>query len=235
MSITNRISSYQISELERHLIVPQAVGDILAHDLEVGDDMQYGLHMALSEIDPDSALLAIALCAQKIAKKASSNAPIALALMTETEYVLNIYGTTWLEDHKQSPNSLSRQHYADILQTVPEDLESLADLMDALSADMEDQNPAITDLTNLLSIQARAHIQITEFILEEIAREIALEQKLSARPAIISDEEKSHKAFEQIQAIAQKSKHTTTTDNKVGAQQFAGDNIIPFPAAIARN
>ena len=64
MSITNRISSYQISELERHLIVPQAVGDILAHDLEVGDDMQYGLHMALSEIDPDSALLAIALCAQ---------------------------------------------------------------------------------------------------------------------------------------------------------------------------
>ncbi|MCI5060648.1 MAG: hypothetical protein MRY79_06220 [Alphaproteobacteria bacterium] len=227
MSVFNKLSDYQINELERHLIVPQAIGDILHHGLEVEPDMQYGLHMALSEIDPDSALLAIALCAQKIAQKAQKTVPIAMALTAEAEYVLNIYGPTWLADHKKGPGALSREHYEEILRTVPEDLEGLADLMDALSADMEDQDPAITDLTNLLSIQARAHIQITEFVLEEIAREQELEAKLNP-PQV--GQSKHARALEQVQAVAGR-----PATRSVGAQEFAGDNVIPFPTSISRH
>ena len=75
-----QMSENDRDQLKSHLIVPLAVSDILYHDLDVAPDMQYGLHMALSEIDPDSALLAIALCAHDIAEKNLIYVPIASAL-----------------------------------------------------------------------------------------------------------------------------------------------------------
>ena len=64
--------------------------------------------------------------------------------------------------------------YASILCTVGEDLEALADLMDALCADLDIVNEATPILCNLLSVQARAHIEITEFILAEIKSDHAM-------------------------------------------------------------
>lgn len=165
-SMTQDLSQNDIDQLRQHLIVPLAVSDILLHDLPVEFDMQYGLHLALSEIDPDSALLAVALCAQDIANKAMMRAPIAAALHQEASHILDDYGTTWLHHHKTGP--MPENDYEQILQTVPEDLEALADLMDALIADLEEEGTNIAVLGNLLSIQARAHMEIADFILEEI-------------------------------------------------------------------
>lgn len=154
-----------IDKLRNHLIVPLAVSDILYHDLEVEPDMQYGLHMALSEIDPDSAMLAIALCAINLAEKNVIYAPIASALQTEAQKIIEEYGPTWLHHHTRGP--MPQDTYLDVLQTVPEDLEALADLMDALCADLGCVNETTPLLCNLLSVQARAHMEITEFILSE--------------------------------------------------------------------
>jgi len=161
------LAKSDIEQLRSYLIVPLAVSDILHHDLQVEPDMQYGLHMALSEIDPDSALLAIALCATHIAEKNLIYAPIASALMKEANDIIAEYGPAWLHHHKQGP--MPQDVYADVLQTVPEDLEALADLMDALCADLGSEGEATPILTNLLSVQARAHMEIAEFILAESA------------------------------------------------------------------
>lgn len=165
----NSLPKDQIDQLQQHLIVPLAVADIIKHDLDVEPEMQYGLHMALSEIDPDSALLAIALCARDLADKWIEDTYIASALQKETNEIINEYGPTWLRYLKRGP--MPQEVFKSLLNTVPEDLEALADLMDALCADLENENSSTFILASLLSIQARAHMEIADFMLEEIRRE----------------------------------------------------------------
>ena len=163
------LSPSDIDQLRQHLIVPLAVGDILHHNLDVEPDMQYGLHMALSEIDPDSALLAIALCAEDIATKTMMRAPIAAALYKESKNIIEDYGPTWLHHYKVGP--MEETDFEQVLQTVPEDLEALADLLDALCADLGEESSATVILSHLMSIQARAHMEISEYILMEMEYE----------------------------------------------------------------
>lgn len=195
----------QFEELRQHLIVPMAMGDILFHDLAIEADMQYGLHMALSEIDPDSALLAIALCARDIAEKSKLNAPIASALQIEAENVISEYGPTWLRHYKNGHTPEGA--FESILETVPEDLEALSDLLDSVRADIEDETSAAFILAELLSIQARAHMEIADFILEEMEFEKASK----------ASEEAGNGALEQPDVIDMDA-HT-------------GNNILLFPAA----
>jgi len=129
----NYITEDQLEKLREHLIVPLAISDILSHDLEVEPDMQYGLHMALSEIDPDSALLAIAICASDIAQKNMMASPIAAGLAREANNIIEDYGPTWLHHYNRGP--MSPNEFEAVLDTVPEDLEAMADLLDALGAD----------------------------------------------------------------------------------------------------
>lgn len=172
----NCLPEDQIGQLQQHLIVPLAVADIIKHDLDVEPEMQYGLHMALSEIDPDSALLAIALCARDLADKSIEYAYIANALQKETNEIINEYGPVWLRYLNRGP--MPTEVFKNILKTVPEDLEALADLMDALCADIEDENSATFALASLLCIQARAHMEIADFMLEEIRREESFEYEI---------------------------------------------------------
>jgi hypothetical protein len=195
----NQLNSNDIDQLQQHLIVPLAVSDILNHDLEVEPEMQYSLHMALSEIDPDSALLAIALSAYDLAEKFKSSFPIAVALQREADTIISEYGPTWLHHYKAGP--MPTDVFESILETVPEDLEALADLMDALIADIDLNQSSAICLANLLSIQARAHMEISDFILDEIAYE---------------------KAEERTQQLDQ-------SKNQLNLEHLQGDNIILFP------
>lgn len=199
------ITQDQFEQMKQQLIVPLAVSNILFHDLHVEPDMQYGLHMALSEIDPDSALLAISLCAQDLATKCLNRAPIANALQKEATDLLADYGPAWLHNNLNAP--IPSHVYEDILDTVPEDLEGLADLIDALAADLNEENSSITALARLLSIQARAHMEIAEFVLAEIAYEKQVDGERTQEPNF------DYSAHQEKEA----------------PQSFAGDNIIVFP------
>lgn len=195
----------QIGQLQQHLIVPLAVSDILKHDLDVEPEMQYGLHMALSEIDPDSALLAIALCASDLATKCFTDAHIAGALAKEANNIIAEYGPTWLRYHNRGP--MPADVFESILTTVPEDLEALADLMDALCGDIDNEHSSTSMLANLLSIQARAHMEIADYILDEIQREKASEGETASDNGTIAE-----------------------TD-EIDMDAYTGNNIIVFPGA----
>lgn len=162
------LTKEQIEELHTKLVVPIAVSDILTYELEVEPEMQYGLHEALSDIDPDSALLAIALAAQHIAAVSKASYPIANAIYTESAQILNDYGPDFIRDLKRG--SVPEENFLQVLQTVPEDLEAMADLLDALVGDVEDELAPVAVLATLLSIQARAHHDIAAFILEEAGK-----------------------------------------------------------------
>jgi hypothetical protein len=195
----NQLNHHDIDKLQQHLIVPLAVSDILNHNLEVEPEMQYSLHMALSEIDPDSALLAIALSACDLADQFKGSFPIAVALQKEANAIIEEYGPSWLHHYKAGP--MPTDTFESILQTVPEDLEALADLMDALSADLDTNQSSTVCLINLLSIQARAHMEIAEFILAEIAYEKTEKGSGNQNPSF----------------------------NSMNLEKEQGDNIILFP------
>tara|TARA_B100000508_G_C11455986_1_gene276751 strand:+ start:619 stop:1245 length:627 start_codon:yes stop_codon:yes gene_type:complete len=202
------LTKEDIKQLHTKLVVPVAVSDILNYGIEVEPEMQYGLHEALSDIDPDSALLAIALSAQHIAGASKASFPIANALYTESAQILNDYGPEFIRDLKRG--SVPEENFLEVLQTVPEDLEAMADLLDALCADMEDELSPIAMIATLLSIQARAHMEITLYILEEAGR------KEENTPFSIQDKdvEESH------------------ADLDVLAHKAPTDNIILFPANL---
>ena len=202
------ITGDQYEQMRQQLIVPLAISNILGHDLHVEADMQYGLHMALSEIDPDSALMAIALCAQDLAAKVINRAPIAIALQKEATDILNEYAPSWMRNNLNAP--IPSHVYEDILETVPEDLEGLADLLDALGADLNETDSACATLASLLSIQARAHMEIADFVLAEIAYE----------------KQEDHVKKAQTPDFSYQSVTPKTESNS-----FAGDNVIVFPRA----
>lgn len=183
--------------LEQNLIVPLAVGDILKHNLLVEPDMQYGIHLALSEIDSDSAVLAIALCALALADKFYLEVPIAAALKNEAQDIIGNYAPNWIYHHQHGP--MQSEIYNSILSDIPEDLEALADIMDALAGDLDPEFENIQSLIYILSIQARAHMEIAEYLLLEM------------------DIEKEIDDSEQDDAPAPKLNHAN------------GDNIILFP------
>ncbi len=198
------LNSDQIDQLQQHLIVPLAVADIIRHDLMLEADMQYSLHMALSEIDPDSALLAIALCAKDLAGKYIQDIPIAAALSKEADNIIEEYGALWL--HHYSKNPMPTDVFETVLQTVPEDLEAMGDLLDALASEISVHEETAQSLSNLLSIQARAHMEIADFILAEIEFERAEEK---------ADQKNMNTPF--------------------NMELIDSDNIILFPSVTARS
>lgn len=190
------LSQDQIRILEQQLVIPSAIGDILQYNLNVEEEMQYGLHMALSEIDPDAALLAIALGLRGIAEKCLNDLPMASPLFYETSNILRDYAPTWLRYKKDIP--MPTDKYKEMLETIPEDLEALADIADALRGDMTDcedfsHYAGCFTLLNVFSIQARAHMEIANFILEEIEKDRSIEdimtseEDASAQPITATD------------------------------------------------
>lgn len=167
--MTCALNDTQLALLHTHLVVPLAIGDILYGELALTDDVQYELHEALSEVDPDSALLAIAVGAKHIAQALQENSPIAAALSIECDKILDEYGPEWLSNYHKGPVDEDRLY--DLLQHIPEDLESLADLLDTLCLGVEDAEDPVKKLCDILSIQARAHMEIADFILTELAYE----------------------------------------------------------------
>lgn len=167
--MTCALNDTQLALLHTHLVVPLAIGDILYGELLLTDDVQYELHESLSEIDPDSALLAIAVGAKHIAQNLKDNSPIAAALSIECDKILDDYGPDWLSNYHQGP--VDEDQLYETLSHIPEDLESLADLLDAIALGIHESDNMMRKLCDILSVQARAHMEIADFILTELSYE----------------------------------------------------------------
>ncbi|MFA5592965.1 MAG: hypothetical protein WC989_06605 [Micavibrio sp.] len=165
----NAVSKEDVARLSSYLVVPVAVTEALSNAAPLAGEDQYAMHVALSEIDPDSALLAIALSAFRIAQDYTGLVPVAAALKMEADKIIADYAPDWLAHYHNHP--VQGDALYDLLTHVPEDLESLADLLESLQTSIADpQDPAHT-LCAVLSIQARAHMEIADYVLTELEAE----------------------------------------------------------------
>lgn len=157
-----------LARLHTKLVVPFAIGDLLKSAEEIAPDIQYALHEHLSEMDPDTALLAIALSSGHIAAQLCPKVPVACALTGEAEKVLNEYAADWLAHADGKMPSREGTALFDVLEHVPEDLEALADILDSVQASLRKGQEVIGEICYILSIQARAHMEIADFVLSEL-------------------------------------------------------------------
>lgn len=157
-----------LARLHTKLVVPFAVGDIIKGNQDITPDIQYALHESLSEMDPDTALLAIALSASYITAQLCPEIPVACALSLEGQKVIDEYGADWLAHADGRMPSREGDALFEALEHIPEDLEGLAELLDTLSASLHESYGAVKEVAYILSIQARAHSEIAEFVLSEL-------------------------------------------------------------------
>lgn len=163
------VTKEDVARLHTYLVVPVAVSEALTNAAPLEGETQYAMHVALSEIDPDSALLAIALCAHRIAVDFIKDTPSAAALKIEANRIIEDYAPDWLANYHNTP--IVGEELYDLLSHVPEDLESIADLLDSMQASIRDTLDPASTICSILSVQARAHMEIADYVLRELDSE----------------------------------------------------------------
>ncbi len=163
------VTKEDVARLHAYLVVPVAVADALQTGEPLDGETQYGLHVSLSEIDPDSALLAIALSAYRIALEFTHDIPVATALKMEANKIIQDYAPDWLANYHNHP--IQGDDLFDLLTHVPEDLECMADLLESVQVSIRDDDHPAHTLCSVLAIQARAHMEIADYVLTELENE----------------------------------------------------------------
>lgn len=180
------LTNKEVATLTNKLQVPAVVGDILNGNDTLTDEVQYALHEVISDLQPDSALLAIAVSAAKIAKIYESASPGMRVLRGECLRIIDDYGALWLKNARNE--NMDGDSVLDILAHAPEDLEGLAELLELGMVFLKAKDTQAAALCEILYIQAGAHAMIAdEFI--AVANEAAAraDTALPAMPALMAD------------------------------------------------
>lgn len=144
-----------LAKLHVDYIVPMVAGQML-QGLETLDDVaEYSLHDMIGELRSDSALMCIALTCQQIAAQ-FAHLPIATVMGLEASRIVDEYATLWMS------GSLGRRDIGEYILDVPEDLEALGDLLDAVTDALPEDYHVGQTLCGILSLQADAHREAIE-------------------------------------------------------------------------
>jgi len=159
------LSDRDLAGLTNRLQVPVVVSDILNGKV-ISDEIRYGLHEILSEMQPDSALLAIALGAHKVSVRYSNLHPSLLVMKLEAARVINDYAQLWLDNARHA--NVNEEAARVRLSYVPEDLQSLSELLETASAFLQDINGDAAELCRIMMVQADAQSLVAEAFAEVI-------------------------------------------------------------------
>ena len=162
----NKLRDQDIALLALELVVPLVVGDILDGHEAYDEVAEYTLHEMIGEMAPDTALLCLSLSAGVVARH-YRDIPLCGALTKETDRIIEDYATLWIAN-KNRTASISDAEIRDLLVYIPEDLEAIADLLDAAQPSIMRQNDTAGIVCELLSLQAQAHSEAAQIRLEEI-------------------------------------------------------------------
>lgn len=165
------LNDIELAILANKLQVPLVLSDILNDDGALTDDVKYGLHEAISDLQPDSALLAIALGALKISniyRKASSSMDV---MGIEASRIINEYGSIWVKNANNQ--SVSGDEVYETLLHTTEDLEAIAELLDLNCSFLRAKDKDAATLCDILFIQAQSHALIAEEFLNVADKMVA--------------------------------------------------------------
>lgn len=155
------------------LHVPLLVRDILEGN--VSYDAGYDLHAMISDMQPDAAILTMALSIRQICQSLPQDNFIPTLNMA-CDRIINDYGPCWLAH--ANDKDVDTIYLMDLLTHLPEDFETLSEFIDLVMAYVPEDS-ATYDILETLSIQANAHSLIAETFLEAIDDQHKIEmQKL---------------------------------------------------------
>lgn len=153
--------------LEAPIVFQDMLGDKKA---KLCDESIYGLHSMISDMQPDSALLSIALCARQLAFNHAHKGPALKILAMQAERIITDYAPLWLRHARGG--KLSREETLLVLSTIPEDMEEMAELLDIARMGIGRSAPAHGTLCKLLKVQAESHGAIAEEFLSVLEQNI---------------------------------------------------------------
>lgn len=155
------LSDNDRTRLRTDFVVPLIIGQMFAGLEPLDDVAEYTIHDIVGDLKPDCGLLCVALCAAEIASHYES-LPVAGILALESERIINEFGRLWLRD------KIDAAEIRQSLVHIPEDLEVLADLLDATQAEITDTDITARTLCDMMALQARFHAESAEEELQRI-------------------------------------------------------------------
>jgi hypothetical protein len=167
-SSINMLSDQQLAKLFVHLEVPMAMQTLLESPAPFDPDDRDALQDLICAQTPDQAMLSIALCALLLdARLRLVDIRSAEILAMSAEMMVQDYAPLYLEHIGRHPKgTLFDRHDLEFLSTIPEDLESLADLLTVLGDVLPAEQIGFIDLARVLAAQARAQGLIADTLVE---------------------------------------------------------------------
>ena len=177
------LSENELAKLTNTLQVPLIVQDILDDNGMLSPDVQYGLHEVLSNYQPDSALLCIALSARKIAARFQHNSPNMAVMKMECDRMIADYAELWIQnaESKMIDNNL----VFDTLEQIPEDLEALGELLEVNMSFLRPAHEELASLCEILAVQARAQVLIADTFIDMMEQKA--EEPVDTTPIAYND------------------------------------------------
>lgn len=154
------LSDHDLASLHVQMVAPMVVADLLNGREAFDDVAEYALNDLMCGLDADSALLCVALCAQRISA-ASQHIAMGRLLGLEAERIVEDYGPLWLIQ-QHAPDLVDQVAAIELLTYVPEDLEAIAHILDATLAELVDSNLVAAGICDLLALQAHEHVDTIE-------------------------------------------------------------------------
>ena len=158
--MTEPLSDHDLARLHAKFVVPIVVDQMLRDEEPLDDIAEHAMNEILCEFYPDTALLCLAMCARHIARE-TAFLPISRALAIQAGQIIDEYGPIWIA-HEKNQDSLDDTTIQDLLTYIPEDFESLRDLLEATMAALEEDHSIAAILCDILSQQADFHRDIAE-------------------------------------------------------------------------
>lgn len=167
------IKSKDLASVASKLQVPVIMSGLLHGEEPFTDDAEYALHEMISEMQPDSALLCIALCGTKLANGKGLSSPATRVLEMECRRVIEDYAVLWLRNAESG--EVDEAQAFETLSGAQEDLEDLAGLLENCMSFLERRNGDAAILCEILSTQARAQALIAEAYFEALEGNVVIE------------------------------------------------------------
>lgn len=165
-----------LARLTNTLQVPLIVQDILDGNIALEADIRYGIHEIISEFHPDSALLCLALSARRVAVALQGRYRTMTALKMECDRLIAEYAPLWL-DHA-GHRAVNETLLFDTLLQIPDDLESLSELLEMDAVILKGAEPDLAALCEIFAIQGRAQALVADAFVDALAQDHVPETKI---------------------------------------------------------
>lgn len=163
------LTQKDLLKLETLFVLPLVTQDMI-NGIEPMDEVaEYTFHEILSELRPDTALLCISLCCYHLSQNMGDGSA-AKVLQMQSADMINEYGPLWLAHEAEDPD-LNDIDVQKALTFIPEDIETMADLLDTVLGETEHNCETKRILCDIMSLQAHMHKDLALVELESIALE----------------------------------------------------------------